>query len=250
MEVHILASGSDGNCTVLRDEDCTIMIDQGLSYKAIYRRMADHGIENTEIDCILVTHEHGDHIKGVGPTARRFDCPVMMTFPTFVASKIDKIDYQPISKKEEFKVGNFSILPIPTSHDAADPVCFRISSPHGTVTLATDTGKMSYMIEHALSESDIAIVESNYDKEMLETGPYPYVLKKRIDSDIGHMSNVASAEAIRKTMKDNRQVFLAHLSKTNNEPDIARETVSKITGIKRYKLDCLEFFGDTRVLRC
>ena len=112
-----------------------------------------------------------------------------------------------------------------------------------------DTGKFTFQIEQALSEADIAVIEANYDNDMLVNGPYPYTLKKLIGSERGHMSNVDCGNAIRRTMNDRRQIFLAHLSRTNNEPDVARETVSEITGIKRYKIDCLEFQGDTRTLR-
>ena len=116
--------------------------------------------------------------------------------------------------------------------------------------MATDTGKLTFQIEAALRMADIAVIEANYDNKMLVDGPYPVSLKRLIGSDRGHLSNVDCGNAIRRTMTDsNRQLFLAHLSKTNNIPDLARETVSDITGIKRLKIDCLEFPGDTRTLR-
>jgi phosphoribosyl 1,2-cyclic phosphodiesterase len=117
------------------------------------------------------------------------------------------------------------------------------------VLVATDTGKITFQVEHALKQADVAVIESNYDKKMLAEGPYPAYLKKLIASDMGHLSNVDCAGAIKRTMTPSRKIFLAHLSKTNNAPDIARDTVAEMTGIKRLNIDCLEFQGDTRTLK-
>ncbi len=252
MEVHVLASGSDGNCMVVRHEGRAVMVDQGISHKRIESLMNINGLDSSEIECILVTHEHSDHVKGVGPSARKFKCPVMCNQSTFNASTcIGKVEYSPITTSNFFEVAGMKIMPMPTSHDAAEPVAYMIKAGDKTVTIATDTGILTFPVMQGLREADIAIIESNYDKHMLENGPYPYPLKRRIDSDKGHMSNVMCADAITKTSKEGRQIFLAHLSKNNNTPDVAKDTVSQITGIKRYKLDCLDptICDDTRILK-
>lgn len=249
LEVHVLASGSDGNCTVIQFEDRAIMIDAGLSYKKIKELMGFNGVDESAIDALLITHEHSDHIGGAGVVARKLGVPIMCNQNTFDASDFGAVDYSPIATLHSFTVAGMNVLPLPTSHNAAEPNAFLIDTGDKKVLVATDTGKLTYQVEHALSEADIAVIEANYDKHMLDVGPYPLRLRQLIDSEVGHMSNVACAEAIKKTMNDKRQIFLAHLSKKNNTPDTARDTVSKITGIKRYKLDCLEFAGDTRVLK-
>ena len=248
-EVHVLASGSDGNCTVIESDGEAVMIDVGLSCKKIMSLMDQEGVDREVIKAILVTHEHSDHVAGVGPTARKFGVPVMCNEATFSAMDVGMVDYVPFQTRGSFDVGSLHVTPLPTSHNAAEPCAFLVESDEHSALLATDTGKLSFQIEHALGMVDIAVLESNYDKKMLIEGPYPYHLKKLIDSDHGHLSNVDCGDALRRTHHDGRQVFLAHLSRTNDEPDVARETVSDITGIKRMNIDCLEFQGDTRTLR-
>ena len=248
-EAHVLASGSDGNCTVIEFDDEAIMIDAGISCRKSLEFMGQEGFDGSRLKALLVTHEHSDHISGVGAIARKFDIPVMCNRATFDSSHIDKVNYSEIKTMSSFCVGSMEITPLPTSHNAAEPNAFLVEAEGKRILLATDTGKMTFQVEHALANADIAIIESNYDNKMLTDGPYPLYLKRQIASDVGHLSNVDCASAIMRTAKDNRQIFLAHLSRTNNEPDVARETVAQITGMKRLKIDCLEFKGDTRTLR-
>lgn len=249
IEVHVLASGSDGNCTVVESEGRAVMIDAGLSCTALTKLMNVSGVDPKSIEALLITHEHSDHIAGAGPMARKLKVPVMCNQKTFAASPIGVVDYVPITTMRSFSVAGMDVIALPTSHDAAEPNAFYLQAQGRKVLVATDTGKVTFPIEHALAEADIGVVESNYDMRMLENGPYPECLKRRIQSDTGHMCNVACAQAIKRTMNDRRQIFLAHLSKNNNTPDVARETVAEITGIRRIKLDCLEFQGDTRVIK-
>ena len=250
VEVHVLASGSDGNCTVVKYEDRAVMIDEGISFKAIKERMDVNGLDPSCIDAILVTHEHSDHVSGVGATARKLGIPLMCNDNTFRSFNPGNVDYKPIRMMNSFQIAGMEIISLPTSHNAAEPCSYLLQAGDEKVLIATDTGKLTFPVEHALKEADIAVIESNYDKHMLDYGPYPPSLKRLIDSDMGHMCNVATANAIKRTMTDHkRKIFLAHLSRHNNEPDIARETVSNITGIRRMELDCLEFKGDTRIIR-
>lgn len=247
-EAHVLASGSDGNCTILRSEDEAIMIDAGISCRRILGLMEREGIDASSVKAILLTHEHSDHVIGAGPAARKLDIPIYCNRPTYELSKLGNVDYRQISTGMPFELCGMNILPIPTSHNAAEPNAFLTESDGKRIFVATDTGKLTLQAEHALHISDIAIIESNYDNNMLKEGPYPAYLKKLILSDVGHLSNVACANAIKRTERKGRQIFLAHLSKTNNKPDLARETVAEIIGEKRFNIDCLEFPGDTRTI--
>lgn len=248
-EAHILASGSDGNCTVIESDGEAIMIDAGISCRRILALMDREGLDLKCVKAILLTHEHSDHVMGAGPTARKLNVPVYCNRPTFDACKLGQIDYRPISTGMPFELFGMNILSLPTSHNAAEPNAFLTEVDEKRILVATDTGILTNQVEHALSISDLAIIESNYDARMLTNGPYPFHLKKLIGSDIGHLSNVACANAIKRTERKGRKIFLAHLSKTNNTPDMARETVAEIIGEKRFNIDCLEFPGDTRTLK-
>ncbi len=247
LRVHILASGSDGNCIVLESDEGSVMIDAGLSGRGISELMSKCELCHRDLKGILISHEHGDHIRGAGVLSRRFNVPVLANHATLEASPIGEVKSELFRSGEQFQCGPFSILPLPTFHDAIDPVCFSVEHDGRKILVATDTGRLSDEIEAELAVADLAVIESNYDPQMLRDGPYPAHLKKRIDSDFGHLSNVRCGQALERTDTGNgRQVFLAHLSRNNNNPDIARETVASITGIKRLFIDCLEFPGDYR----
>ena len=250
LEVHVLASGSDGNCTVIESDGEAIMIDAGISCRKILKQMEQEGVDKECIKAILLTHEHSDHVSGAGATARKLGVPIMCNQPTFNELSLGNVDFVPFDPSRSFDVGQFHVTPLPTMHNAVQPNAFFTEVDDKKVLLATDTGTFTFPIMEALKQADIAVVEANYDNMMLVEGPYPPALKKLIGSDRGHMCNVDTAMAIRRTMTDaRRQLFLAHLSRTNNEPDIARETVAEITGIKWMTIDCLEFLGDSRTLR-
>jgi phosphoribosyl 1,2-cyclic phosphodiesterase len=248
-EAHILASGSDGNCTVIESDGEAVMIDAGLSCRKILKLMEREGIDSGSVKAILLTHEHSDHVSGAGATARKLDIPIYCNVPTFLSCNLGQVDFRPISTGVEFGISQMNILALPTSHNAAEPNAFLTECDGKRVLVATDTGKLTRRVEEALSVADVAILESNYDRRMLIDGPYPPSLKKLIESDIGHLSNTACADAIKRTHREGRKIFLAHLSKTNNTPDTARETVSSLTDIKRIFIDCLEFPGDTRTIK-
>jgi len=248
INVHVLASGSDGNCIVIESEGDSLMIDAGLSGRALTELMSKCGIAPSTLRGILVSHEHVDHIRGAGVLSRRFKVPVFGNFATLQASPLGQIETRLFNGLQPFQCGPFSVRAIPTSHDAVDPVTFSVSMDHKRVLVATDTGKITPLIEQELADVDLAVIESNYDRKMLENGPYPIYLKRRIDSELGHLSNVDCGQALQRTMGNGRKVFLAHLSRNNNDPDTARDTVARIMGVKRMNIDCLEFPGDYRTL--
>lgn len=249
LEVHILASGSDGNCTVIQHDDEAVMIDAGLSCARIRKLMDVEGIDEHCLKALLVTHEHADHVQGVGPVSRKLGLPVYCNPATIGSFNPGDIEYHMIQTLQDFRIGDFNISPLPTLHDASDPCAYSVEAESSRVLVATDTGKFTEPLREALQRSDFAIVEANYDNKMLIEGPYPESLKRRIAGTYGHMCNVDSAREIKNTaVNPDRRIFLGHLSKHNNTPDIARDTVAEYTGIKRYKIDCLEFFGDTRTI--
>ena len=249
LEVHVLASGSDGNCTIVKHEDRAVMVDAGLSGRAIMKLMNVSGIDPSSIEGILVTHEHSDHTAGAGIMARKLDVPIYCNELTYRMSYFGKVRYSMIHTSEEFRINGMNITPLPTSHNAIEPNAFSIEAGGKHVLVATDTGKMTEAVENALGMADAAILESNYDKVMLETGPYPLSLKRLVGSDVGHLSNIDCGAAVKRTMREGRKIFLAHLSRNNNTPDTARETVSEISGLRRASIDCLEFMGDTRAFK-
>ena len=250
MRVCSIASGSSGNCVYVGSEQTHVLIDAGCSKKKIVEGLNGIGLTLEDVNAILITHEHSDHVGGAGVISRKLDIPVYCNQRTFDASNLGKVQFNPITMMNTVHVAGMDIIALPTSHDAVEPCAYMLSAGDTKVLIATDTGKITFPIEHALEEADIAVVESNYDKKMLDYGPYPPSLKRLIDSDIGHMSNLECARAVKRTMHDNgRKIFLGHLSRHNNTPDIAKDTISEVTGIRRFRFDCLECQGDTRILK-
>lgn len=225
-----LFSGSSGNSIFVSGDKGKILVDAGVAGKNIEKELLDIEQNPNEIDAIFVTHEHSDHIKGIGVMSRRYNIPIYANELTWNAmeGKIGKIKEQNIKiineKYIEIKdviVENFKI-----SHDAADPLGYAFHTKKGSAAIATDLGHFSSEVKDVIKDADILLLESNHDIEMLKFGPYPYVLKRRILSDVGHLSNDACGKALIEMMNDRRkQVYLGHLSKTNNYPQLAYETV-------------------------
>ncbi len=199
-----------------------------MSGKEIERRLASQGLSPESLDAILVTHEHSDHVSGVGILARRYDLPVHINLATLKAStalgRIDKL--RNFSCGHPFRVNDLEIHPFSISHDASDPAGFTIQSNGCKIGIATDLGIATAMVKTHLSGSSLLILEANHDLEMLETGPYPWPLKQRIRSRSGHLSNDDSATLLRELVHDGLQhIILAHLSEQNNLPHLAKTTV-------------------------
>lgn len=241
IELHVLASGSDGNCTVLQADGVSVMIDAGLSGRAISRLASSAGLNLKDISAILITHEHGDHVKGAGVLSRRFDIPVYANLQTFNASNIGNVsswvEFQTLST---FRIGDLQIDPLPSSHHAVEPTAFSFSFDGKKCLVATDLGKVTPEIQMELEESSLVMLEANHDIDMLMNGPYPKFLKALIKGERGHLSNNDCAEALSKGHTDGREIFLAHVSKNNNRPEIARGTVAASLGCSADRLHCLE----------
>ncbi len=206
-----------------------MLIDAGLNGKQTKIRMRDAGLDIEEIDAILITHEHIDHIAGAGVLSRRFKIPVYMTELTafFSEMRIGELDNKRMFKaNEEFRIGEFTIQPFSISHDAADPVGFLLEVDGNKVGICTDLGVIPHYIQEILHDVNTLFIESNHDLEMLKNGSYPPDLKKRIGSNVGHLSNEDAAKAPLDIIGERTEyVLLSHLSRENNTPSKAYHTV-------------------------
>ncbi|CAM4300769.1 MBL fold metallo-hydrolase [Paenibacillus tarimensis] len=230
----VLASGSTGNATIVQTDEATILVDAGLSAKKLEGLMKERGVSGQDIDGIFVTHEHSDHIKGLGAFARKHDLPVYANEATWHA--LDKHVGQ-IADQKRFIVptggivefGELRVESYPISHDAAEPVGYCFQDGDYKLSLVTDLGYVSDKVKRAVEDSDVMVLESNHDIGMLRMGRYPWNIKRRILSDIGHLSNEAAGEAVCELMTDRtKRVYLAHLSLDHNLMELARVTVNSI----------------------
>ncbi|SFI69346.1 MBL fold metallo-hydrolase [Thermoflavimicrobium dichotomicum] len=234
MRFSVLASGSSGNSIYIESERARVLIDAGLSGKQLEERLKQIGVHPSTLSAILVTHEHIDHVKGLGVLARRYQIPVYMNeatqkhLPTSVGTIPEKQQHlfhsQAIIEVEDLQIESF-----PVSHDAAEPVGYALHVDNETIAVVTDLGYVSQRIIEKVSGADTLIWESNHDVEMLRVGSYPWNVKRRILSDIGHLSNEDSGEALVDVLHGKGEhVYLAHLSKDNNLSELAHLTVKEI----------------------
>lgn len=236
---HTLVSGSSGNCTLLSDGKTTILTDCGVSGKQLAASLYDLGINPSDISCILVTHEHIDHTKGVGIIARRYGIPVVASMGTWSNMNIGNIDDDSIisfSDYKPFEIGGIGITPFPIPHDAAMPTGYRFDFGNTSFAVATDMGHITQSVKNTLTGCEHIILEANYDRNMLINGSYPYHLKKRIDGSFGHMCNDDTGKMAEFLINNNtKTIVLGHLSVENNSPERAFETVARhldLSGIK------------------
>lgn len=232
-----LFSGSSGNALLVESRQTSLLVDAGVCGRAIEDAMSQVDADPRKLSGILITHEHSDHIAGVGVLMRRFQIPLYVNQATFqnMQSLIGKVNpdlVHLIRPGEKTIVGDLSFNSFRTPHDAVESVGFRIESENGTIAIMTDVGSMNQQLADAVAKSDILYIEANYDNLMLEHGPYPRILKNRIASDHGHLSNDDCGLAIGRLLELGTTRFvLSHLSKENNYPELAYDTVSRqLTG--------------------
>ena len=230
-----LFSGSSGNCSFVQTNTTKILIDAGESAKKIGESLDEIHVNPSDIDAILITHEHSDHIKGLPLICRKNDIPIYACGDTakFLKEELDSknIPANIITTHYDspFKIKDITIYPFETSHDAAMPCGYKISDDTSSITFATDLGYISNDVMDKLVESDYTILESNYDEAMLEFGKYPFLLKRRIKSVTGHLSNDACGQAVAQLAKQGHNRFLfAHLSENNNNEELAKQTIESI----------------------
>ncbi len=227
-----LSSGSSGNCILVQAGRATVLIDCGITGKAAQTELARAGVDPQSIDAIIVTHEHIDHISGVGIMCRRFNIPVYATLGTWQAmidnlGKINPLLIRYIAAEVPFEINGAVFRPFSTSHDAQESIGLIFTDGNKSGAVATDMGTVSRHIYDILSECSIMLIESNHDETMLMRGAYPLRLKERILSDHGHLSNKLCGALCAKLIREGklRKIMLGHLSSDNNTPRLAYETV-------------------------
>lgn len=221
-----LGSGSSGNAYAVTDGETTVLVDCGFSAREISRRLSLAGLEAISVEAVFVTHEHGDHVRGLDVFCRRHatGAVVYASKGTRRAGGLDAVGAEMVSviPGEVVSVGKLEVVPFRTSHDAAEPVGYRISRGSRAVGIATDTGVLTSEAFEALAGCEVVGLESNHDLEMLANGPYPTYLKRRISSELGHLSNPDAADAIERLAHDGlKHVIALHRSRTNNTPRLA-----------------------------
>jgi phosphoribosyl 1,2-cyclic phosphodiesterase len=242
LSVCVLASGSKGNSIFISDGNANILIDAGLPGSEIERRLKSKGLSPADLDGILVSHEHEDHIRGVGVLSRRFDLPVYMSQKTAQAgaSRLGKIHDAMMRHFEcgaEFAINSLKIRPFSLSHDAKDPAGFTVRQNGTKIGIATDLGIATNMVKTHLKDCALLILEANHDPEMLMNGPYPWYLKQRVRDRTGHLSNEESKELLAEIRHERlSHVILAHLSETNNTASKALNVVGEALNQSKTRL--------------
>lgn len=227
-----LYSGSSGNCQYIKSENATIIVDAGLSAKRIQQGISNIGEDPKKIDAIFITHEHIDHIQGAGIMSRRLDIPIYANEETWEAMSPcigDVKDHNIKILNGSTQIGDLLIKSFDISHDAAHPVGYNIVYENKKISLVTDTGCANETIINSIMDSDLLLIESNHDEDLVLIGPYPWSLKRRVLSEFGHMSNDMAGNLIKSVVKKGTEiVLLGHLSKENNFPELAYKTVESI----------------------
>lgn len=228
-----IASGSSGNSVYVGTDDTAVLVDAGVSRKRINEGLATIDMNVRDIDAIIITHEHIDHTRALGVISRSCGIPMYATEGTCSAiagmSELGDFDMgllHVIEPDSPFNIGGIDICAHSIWHDAADPVCYTLTSSGKKFSVATDMGDYDDYIINSLSESDAMLIETNHDVRMLQAGPYPYSLKQRILGSRGHLSNESGGRLIRSLLNDHiKAILLGHLSHENNYPELAYEAV-------------------------
>lgn len=241
MEFCSIYSGSSGNCLYVATGNTKILIDSGLTGKKIQEGLKEIGVSPNDIDAMVITHEHSDHIKSAGILSRRFNIPIYANTKTWGAmtgslGDIKEENIKVFEGYDIFEIGDIYVKPFEIPHDAASPCGYSFMNGKNKISVATDIGCVTDEIKNNIKDSELILLEANHDVEMLKVGPYPYQLKRRVLSDVGHLSNENAGNAIVEILNSKmKKVILGHLSKTNNYPELALRTVISVlqmNGIK------------------
>ena len=233
MRLCSIASGSSGNCIYVGSDQTHLLVDTGISKKKIDAGLKELDIKGDELKGILITHEHSDHIQGLGVFSRKYEIPIYATPGTIAGiqsygplGKMPEGLLNPIHTDESFMLGDITIDPFRISHDANEPSGYRMNCGGKSVAVATDLGIYDEYTVEKLQNLDAVLLEANHDIHMLEVGSYPYYLKRRVMGDKGHLSNELSGRLLCDILHDNlKHIVLGHLSKENNYAKLAYETV-------------------------
>ena len=248
MRISVLASGSKGNCVYIEGSSGALMIDAGRSAREILGtkdrngRLQEAGGRRELIEGILVTHEHGDHVRGLGPLGNALKVPVFGTSGTLDATlrmiqTKTRFTHQSVHSGVVFTIGDFEVTPFSISHDATDPCGFLIKEDGISLCYCTDTGMVTSGMLDMIKRSDGVILESNHCPQMLSTGPYPVFLKRRIASSRGHLSNEDAGSVLSEISRSIHCAILAHLSEENNEPGLALRKAHEALGLAADDID-------------
>lgn len=232
MRFSSLGSGSKGNATLVQVAETCVMIDCGFSLKETEARLSRYGMDAAQLDAILITHEHGDHVRGAGPLARKYDIPLWTTRGTYskaILGKLPSLHY--LDVHQCFEVKDLEVQPYPVPHDAREPCQFVFTDGQQRLGMLTDAGMITPHIEAQLDGCDALLLECNHDLTMLQQGPYPYSLKRRVGGRLGHLSNEQTA-ALLGVLDHSRlkHLVIAHLSEQNNTPALACDALVDATG--------------------
>ncbi len=227
----VLGSGSAGNATCIAGDGVTILVDAGFSCRELAGRLRAVGVGPESLQGLLITHEHADHVRGAARFSRSFGVPVYCSAATFRAAGLDREaipEWIEVEAGAPFAVGGLTITPFPVPHDAVDTVGYVVQAEGRRVGYATDLGHGAAPVREGLAGCDLLVLESNHDVDLLQSGPYPEVVKQRILSRHGHLDNESAAELLADVAGERtRRVVLAHLSRTNNRPALAVEAARR-----------------------
>ena len=257
MKLSSISSSSKGNCILVENNNSSILVDVGISRKKAEEGLEFFGKKPENIDGIVITHEHSDHIKGLGVFLRKYQVPVYATEDTIncilnnkTVGKVDSDLFNVIKPDRDFSIKDIELLPLHISHDAADPVCYRFFEKEKSCAVVTDLGEYDDKLVSSLQNLDAVLIESNHDVNMLQTGPYPYSLKQRIWGNKGHLSNEACGRLLNRLLSDRlKHILLGHLSEENNYPELAYQAVRNEINFSpdKYQADNLDIRVASRV---
>ena len=234
-----LASSSSGNSYLIKSENTNIILDIGIGIKKLNEKLAEVGLGPNEVSGVLLTHEHIDHVRSLGALVRKSDDMTVYATRGTIGAVVEKtsglssIRFVPVTGGEAFMVGDIRVIPFNVSHDTAEPVAYAFEKGGRKAAVVTDTGFVSDEIFENIKDADLLVLEANHERNILLYGRYPYPVKHRILSDLGHLSNEASAECLVRMLTELGgskvpRVLLAHLSKENNTPQQAMITVRNL----------------------
>ncbi len=263
MLITSLASGSSGNSTLVCSENTCILVDMGISVRKTNISLQNKGIDPKRIAAVFITHGHSDHASGVHTFRRAFRVPVYGTYETsdiYVGQRGGYGGYQEmgveldnfIKEGEDVQIDDLTIEALRVSHDARHPVAYFIHNGNKKVSIITDLGESNPLLEKRVGECNAILIEANHDPLLLEKGPYPDMLKKRISGARGHLSNQQTAKILRRAVNEDTPILLAHLSKVNNTPQLAIQAVHgalRESGLKMEKIRALTPYNDSTEIR-
>lgn len=248
IEICAIASGSNGNCYYIGNQNSAVLVDAGISFKQILQRMNERNLDPAKIKALFITHEHSDHISGARVLGKRLRVPVYLTAKTWYgAYKNQRPDYPSFFEPGDVvEAGSFSVHSFLKNHDAAEPCSFRVQYGEKSVGVFTDIGEPCENVRNHLEQCHALFLETNYDEKMLRDGSYPYFLKKRVASDVGHLSNDQAFQLLQNHAgSELKYVLLSHISKENNTPANALSVMKPLS--QEYQIELTSRFEASQV---